>query len=487
MVFSSGIFLFGFLPLTLVVNYLLSRTSIHLQNGWLLLASLFFYFWGEPKNIVLMLLSIGINYFFGLVIHGVRLRTLFLRRFVLGLGVFMNLVLLLHYKYLDFFTDLINTAFSLNYPLKEIMLPIGISFFTFQGISYIVDLYWGNTTVQKNPFRIALYISLFPQLIAGPIVRYKDIAQQISCRTVSSDDVYGGIQRFIIGLAKKVLIANNVAVVADSIFGAPYNENTATSAWLGLLCYTFQIYFDFSGYSDMAIGLGKMMGFTFLENFNYPYLAKSIQDFWRRWHISLSTFFRDYIYIPIGGNRKGNVYLHLFIVFFLTGLWHGASLTFIVWGLWHGLFLVLERVFFPRMPAPKSTFWKRILFVLGHLYTLLVVLIGWVFFRADTLSYAFGYLCIMFGLSHPNWSRVGFTVGHYLDYFLVCILIVAVFACGPLSLWYKNHFGHLAQRASSIAANRAVLIRSLILTVLFFATLVFVINSNYNPFIYFRF
>jgi len=355
------------------------------------------------------------------------------------------------------------------------VLPIGISFFTFQGMTYVIDLYWGKVTVQKNPLKIALYISLFPQLIAGPIVRYKDVNEQIDKRIVNIEKFAEGIKRFVLGLGKKTIIANTVASIADSIFNLPYSDHFITTAWLGIVCYSLQIYFDFSGYSDMAIGLGKMFGFDFLENFNYPYISKNITEFWRRWHISLSTFFRDYVYIPLGGNRKGNVYINLSIVFLLTGLWHGASLNFIVWGIWHGMFIIAERI------LKKSQLSKiNIPGCVKVSYTLIVVIIGWVFFRADTLEYAIGYLGVMFGLVEP--SNVGFATKYYLDNYSIFIIIIALI----------SSTGFLPRCISTIEEKWSHEIifniaKTVYISVVLLICAIFVMTSTYNPFIYFRF
>lgn len=349
MVFSSIIFVIWFLPLFLIcyfgVPYLIpNKNKIVIYNGVLLVASLIFYAWDTPKFLFVMLFSILMNYCFGMFID----KTLSERgrKFELFLGVSFNLLLLGYFKYSNFFIGTLNQVLESNIPNINVVLPIGISFFTFQGLSYVIDVYRKTVKVQKNPLKVALYISMFPQLVAGPIVRYDTICKQINDRRISYDNLVIGLRRFIYGLAKKVLIANILGETADKIFSTEYFSIThmpMSVAWLGAICYTMQIYFDFSGYSDMAIGLGKILGFDFLENFNYPYISKSITEFWRRWHISLSSFFRDYVYIPMGGNRKGNVYLHLAIVFLLTGLWHGASWTFVLWGAYHGALILLER------------------------------------------------------------------------------------------------------------------------------------------------
>lgn len=380
MLFNSSVFLWLFLPMVLVLNNLIKAKY---SNYFLLAASLLFYAWGEPVYVLLMLFSIALNWAFGLLIDKREKG----RHFLLTVCVILNLAILGYYKYFNFLVDTINglVGDELIAP-RSISLPIGISFFTFQALSYVIDLYRGECKVQKNILNLALYVSFFPQLIAGPIVRYSDIDEQISARIVSMDKFAVGFRRFLYGLGKKIIISNCMAEIADTIFGLPFAELTTTSAWLGAIAYTMQIYYDFSGYSDMAIGLGKMFGFDFLENFKYPYLSCSIQEFWQRWHISLGTWFREYVYIPLGGNRKGKVrtYLNLFTVFFLTGMWHGASWNFVVWGLYHGVFQIFERL------GLKDFLKKHRVF--SHVYCLLVVMIGWVFFRAETLLDAIRYI-----------------------------------------------------------------------------------------------
>jgi alginate O-acetyltransferase complex protein AlgI len=339
-------------------------------------------------------------------------------------------------------------------------------------MSYVIDLYWQKVSVQKNPAKLAFYISFFPQLIAGPIVRYIDIKEQIEKRTVSAEKFASGARRFVIGLAKKLIIANTVGEIADLIFAVPALEITAATAWLGVICYSFQIYFDFSGYSDMAIGLGKMFGFEFLENFNYPYISKSITEFWRRWHISLSSWFRDYVYIPLGGNRKGNVYVNLLIVFVLTGFWHGANFQFLAWGLWHGFFLIIERLFGAREVKNKK------FIPLRYVVTMLIVVTGWVFFRSPGLRYAFSFLGVMFGAVKPEFA--GFTVWYYLSPKVIFLLCLAATASTPLLKISRN----------IISARTGVIYRPVcyaLIMALLFVCIVFVTSSSYNPFIYFRF
>jgi len=469
-VFSSSIFLFFFLPLLITGYYLLKENY---RVYFLMLASLFFYAWGEPKYVLIMILSIVINYTFGLFIHkSISSQKKILAKILLIFAVACNLGILFYFKYLDFTINTINRAFHTGLALRDIVLPIGISFFTFQGMSYVIDLYRQKVSVQKNPGLLAFYISFFPQLIAGPIVRYIDIEKQIYSRSESVEKFMSGAQRFVVGLAKKLVIANNMGYVADQVFINVATENTAVVAWFGVICYTFQIYFDFSGYSDMAIGLGKMFGFDFLENFNYPYISKTITEFWRRWHISLSSWFKDYVYIPLGGNRKGNVYANLLIVFIVTGFWHGASFNFLVWGLWHGLFLVVERLFKGREVNNKK-------FVpLRYVLTILVVVIGWVFFRSPDLRYALSYLGIMFGIIKPE--NVGFTMQYYFSLGNIFIMCLAILASTPAM---KRLFELFKTRNAVIlkwVTSAAVLI-------LFFVCIVIVTSTSYNPFIYFRF
>lgn len=471
MVFSSGIFLFIYLPTVLLIYYLLDK---RFQNVFLTLASLFFYAWGEPRYVMIMLMSIVINYLMGLLINGVkeRGRGTIVRRVVLLLTIVLNLGFLFYFKYLNFFFLTINSVFSSNIGLKEIALPIGISFFTFQGMSYTLDLYMGKVEVQKNPLNIALYISLFPQLIAGPIVRYKDINDQISDRVVNIDKFAEGIMRFIIGLSKKVIIANQLGLIADEIFGVLPSQNLMSTAWLGVICYTFQIYFDFSGYSDMAIGLGKMFGFDFLENFNYPYISKSITEFWRRWHISLSTWFRDYVYIPLGGNRRGNVYINTFVVFMITGLWHGASWNFVLWGFWHGMFLIIEKAM-----KKKGIVWNTPS-IFKWCYCMFIVLIGWVLFRCETLTLAVEYIGVMFGMRRI--SNIGFAFGWYFSPKIFLILVIAVLASIP---WNEM----ISMKKIINSDTGRLIIKYSCGIVLLLISIILIMASSYNPFIYFRF
>ncbi len=461
MVFSTPIFLFLFLPAVLVLNYIIPKKYIAAKNVVLLIASLFFYAWGEPKNVLLMLLSIAVNYVCGLLLGRFDSDEK-KRKVVLWASVVFNLGLLFFFKYFNFVT-------GGRFP--EIALPIGISFFTFQIMSYTIDVYRRSVEPQKNLVKLALYISLFPQLIAGPIVRYIDVEKQLTCRECTAEKTARGMIRFSMGLAKKVIISNTVAAVCDGIFGST-NTVPAFTAWVGVICYALQIYFDFSGYSDMAIGMGHMLGFDFLENFNYPYVSCSVQEFWRRWHISLSSWFRDYLYIPLGGNRRGKVrtYINLIIVFACTGLWHGASFSFIVWGLWHGLFLVIERLGFKKALDKLPKF-------IGWIYTVLVVLVGWVFFRADTLPAAMKYLGEMFSFTGGVSNGMA-----QFDNLSFIITVIALVLCTPV---YQLVKGKLEKTEGGKKA--AFVIGAVLATVLFILSVIFLTGSGYNPFIYFRF
>jgi alginate O-acetyltransferase complex protein AlgI len=461
-------------------------------NWLLLVASVIFYAKGGGAFTWLMLASIAFNYWMAIAVATRRSRRW------LAFAVAANLVVLGLFKYANFFADNVNTLFlALRVqPLvvPRVLLPIGISFFTFHAISYVVDVYRRDATAQKSPVHAALYLLLFPQLIAGPIIRYRDIADQLARRTVSIDDLAYGVRRFIIGLAKKVMVANVVAGPADRIFAMPFAQLSIGHAWLGLVCYTLQIYFDFSGYSDMAIGLGRMFGFRFPENFRWPYIAATVQEFWRRWHISLSTWFRDYLYVPLGGNRvpPARRYRNLVTVFFLCGLWHGASWNFVIWGLWHGVFLVIERVSGRRtarssdsMVTPGHRPSTSAAMVAGHLYTLGVVMIGWVFFRAETLADAIGFLKAMAGLSPA--AATPFTVQWYLTPELWLALVAGAVGSTPWipALAARVHVEAAAGR-QTIAWSASVL-GTVSLMVLLVASILQMAARTYNPFIYFRF
>ena len=480
MLFSSLVFLYIFLPITLLGYYITPRKF---KNPFLFLASMVFFAWGGASYSLLLIVSILLNFIFGILIGKNNKK-----KFWLGVGVFINLLFLIVFKYANFIIDNINEVISwvnispINNP--TILLPIGISFYTFQAVSYLIDVYRKTCDVQRNFINLGLYISLFPQLIAGPIVRYYDIQKQLKGRTHSVAMFSSGIQRFVLGFAKKVLIANTMAYVADEVFALQPNSISTGLAWIGILAYSMQIYYDFAGYSDMAIGLARMFGFELLENFNFPYIAKSIKEFWRRWHISLSNWFRDYLYISLGGNRLGNrrTIINLFIVFFVTGFWHGASWNFLIWGLLHGLFLVLERTKFGEIL-------KRLPSFIQSFYTIFIAVMAWVLFRSETLSYATRFYESLFGLNSAS-----------LNYFVflkvvtresVFIFLIAVLgALGGVQKSYNWVRGYVQnsnlkiQYSISVIKHLAVII--FLVVVLLYGTGSLVLGA-YNPFIYFRF
>lgn len=481
--FSSALFLFLFLPAVLGIHQLLP--GLKLRNAWLLLASLAFYAWGEPAFVLLLMVSTLMNYALGLWVH--HSKSLSRRKTATTIAVVFNLALLAFFKYTNFSVNLLNHVlprFGVHpIPQTDILLPIGISFFTFHALSYIIDVYRRKWPASTDPTHVALYIFFFPQLIAGPILRWSAIAPQIRERRQSLAEFAEGIRRFVGGLAKKLLLANTLAVPADQIFALSPGERSTVDAWIGIICYTLQIYFDFSGYSDMAVGLGKMFGFKFLENFEFPYLARSVKDFWRRWHISLSTWFRDYLYIPLGGSRESaaRTHLNLVLVFLLCGLWHGASLTFVVWGLYHGLFLVLER-----------TRWGALLEKLPqtvqHFYALVVVMMGWVLFRAETFASAASYFLALFGMIRPTDPQPYL---QYATYQVLTAILCGIFFSGPV--WANvRHFCSKAVLAvpadfrsrlemAGVAVEAGLVVGLLLLSAIWLA------GGTYNPFIYYRF
>ena len=463
MVFSSMTFLCVFLLYSVL-------PSIPVKNGLLIIASLLFYAYGEPKYVLLMIFSIVMNYLFGRLLDSENER---LRRMIVGLAVCVNLALLFVFKYLDMVLKTVNQISHSSIPMANLALPIGISFFTFQALSYVIDVYRRDVEAEKNLFHVMLYISFFPQLIAGPIVKYHDIQEQIRSRKTDSGEIAAGMRRFILGLAKKVLISNVMAVTADALFAAPMGEMNILSAWTAAIAYLFQIYFDFSGYSDMAIGMGRIFGFTFQENFRYPYISQSIQEFWRRWHISLSTWFKEYLYIPLGGNRKGKVRtcVNKLIVFFSTGLWHGADWTFVIWGLWHGMFMLLEEVI-PVKKLPR---------LLRHVYTLLVVTVGFVMFRADTFAQGIQMTGKMFAGWSFQASQMNLVLQQMTPLFILTV-IIAVIACMPVLKWVRE-WGETIQPCRKVMEPLGYLM-SLFLLVLCILSLS---SGTYNPFIYFRF
>ena len=468
MVFSSMTFVCVFLPVVFLLYSVLP--SIPVKNGLLIIASLLFYAYGEPKYVLLMIFSIVMNYLFGRLLDSENER---LRRMIVGLAVCVNLALLFVFKYLDMVLKTVNQISHSSIPMANLALPIGISFFTFQALSYVIDVYRRDVEAEKNLFHVMLYISFFPQLIAGPIVKYHDIQEQIRSRKTDSGEIAAGMRRFILGLAKKVLISNVMAVTADALFAAPMGEMNILSAWTAAIAYLFQIYFDFSGYSDMAIGMGRIFGFTFQENFRYPYISQSIQEFWRRWHISLSTWFKEYLYIPLGGNRKGKVRtcVNKLIVFFSTGLWHGADWTFVIWGLWHGMFMLLEEVI-PVKKLPR---------LLRHVYTLLVVTVGFVMFRADTFAQGIQMTGKMFAGWSFQASQMNLVLQQMTPLFILTV-IIAVIACMPVLKWVRE-WGETIQPCRKVMEPIGYLM-SLFLLVLCILSLS---SGTYNPFIYFRF
>lgn len=475
MVFSSLTFLCLFLPIVFILYTVIPNLKV--RNVLLIIASLFFYAYGEPIYIFLMIFSSLLNYLCALWVCKNPDKKC---KFALVFAVVVNLGILGVYKYTGFILDTVNSIFSLSIPVPQIALPIGISFFTFQALSYVIDVYLGKVDVQKNFFNILLYVSFFPQLIAGPIVKYHDINEQIDNRKQDLDKIALGLRRFIVGLSKKVFIANTMGQVADSIFATNADSLSILTAWLGAIAYIFQIYYDFCGYSDMAIGLGRMFGFEFKENFNYPYGSKNIQDFWRRWHISLSTWFKEYLYIPLGGNRKGKLRtaINKIIVFFATGLWHGANWTFVIWGLWHGMFLLLEE-FIP--------FLKKLPKAIAHIYTMLVVTLGFVVFRADTIGYGLQYIMSMFTVN-SNSESLSLAISQLTPWFIL-ILVAAVIGCAPIKPLTKKIQAHSHANGATLSKKWKII--QIALYVLSFVMLLWCIirlsGTAYNPFIYFRF
>ena len=469
MVFSSVTFLCIFFPIVFLLHAVLPNGR--LRNAALILASILFYAYGEPVYVILLLISVLLNYLFGLGVTGSK------RKMILAFAVIVNIGLLVVFKYAGFFVTSLNRILpgSAALPVPRLSLPIGISFYTFQALSYVIDVYRGKADVQRNFFRLLLYVSFFPQLIAGPIVKYHDIENEIRTRNATVDDVFCGLTRFSIGLGKKVLIANTMAYVADAIFAMPKSNVGLLASWVAAIAYVMQIYFDFSGYSDMAIGLGRMFGFHFQENFNYPYIADSIREFWRRWHISLSTWFRDYLYIPLGGNRKGKArtILNKYIVFFCTGFWHGANWTFLVWGLFHGTLQMAEE----KEWIPVHRGWK----VFNHVYALLMVTIGFVVFRADTLAQAGYMIAAMFGFGARNSFGLVKTVSMLSPYVIV-VMLCAFVGCTPLPKklalrWRETGRGRVLGEFASMALSLVILGLALMALA----------AESYNPFIYFRF
>lgn len=493
MEFSSFAFLCFFLPTVLLLHTVIP--AVRVRNALLIVASVFFYTYGEKSYVLLLLLSVFVNYLFGLLLGAKK------RRAVVGAAVVLNLTMLVVFKYAGFFTEALNLVLpaAAQLPVPVLRLPIGISFYTFQALSYVIDVYRGDVPAQRSLPDLLLYLSFFPQLIAGPIIRYHDIDRQIRDRTVTADGIKRGSFRFACGLGKKILLSDAMALAADTIFALKNEEIGLLSAWVGAVAYLLQIYFDFSGYSDMAIGLGHMFGFDFRENFRYPYTAFSVQDFWRRWHLSLSTWFKEYLYIPLGGNRRGRgrTILNRFIVFLATGLWHGANWTFLLWGLYHGTLLVLESL--RVIPAyqegagkkasldgsgtrrPLMIGWR----VLSSIYTIFAVLVGFVLFRADTLPQAGAFLAAMFGFGEDGGVGYGTAMRMLSPYFLfVFVLAVAGSTPLPRRLWLRLCGGEEGGKAVSGAREGLMMVGSIAVLVLSFMALA---SNSYSPFIYFRF
>ncbi len=470
MVFSSIIFIFFFLPAVLFFYYISPRV---IRNGILFFFSLIFYSWGEPVYVLIMLFSTVFDYVNGILIERFKAKQKQgLAKAVLINAVCVNLGILCFFKYSNFFIENMNVVFDAGIPLLEIALPIGISFYTFQTMSYTIDVYTGAANTQRNIISFGSYVTMFPQLVAGPIVQYKDIDAQLKSRKETIDGFSYGIERFVIGLSKKVLLANNIGLIWEQISGGNLGTLAVSEAWLGAIAYAFQIYFDFSGYSDMAIGLGQMFGFRFRENFDHPYVSKSITEFWRRWHISLGTWFREYVYIPLGGNRKGpyRQMINILIVWCLTGFWHGASWNFVLWGLYFGVLLIIEKLFL--LKHLEKSKW------ISHLYCLILVLVSWMIFAFDDMTNVSAYLKAMFGLNHAGVfnSNTIYYLGTNLLLFVAC----AVCSVGLIKK---------EKLSSKMKMNRNIvdISKIVILLVLFGINICFLIGDSYNPFLYFRF
>ena len=479
MVFSSLLFLFRFLPIVLLAYYILPKKC---RNFVLFLSSLIFYAWGEPVYVVLILLSTCVDYAAGLAVHYFKEKgKMSGAKVMVACSAVINLALLGFFKYAGFFLQIVHQLTGLAMPELHLALPIGISFYTFQTMSYTIDVYRGDAKMQKNFITFGAYVALFPQLIAGPIVRFKDVAEQLDHRKETISQFSKGILRFMVGLGKKVLIANQVGALWSQIAAMPDSELTTAMAWLGVVAFTLQIYFDFSGYSDMAIGLGRMFGFYFLENFNFPYMSKTITEFWRRWHISLSSWFREYVYIPLGGNRKGlaRQLFNIMVVWMLTGLWHGANWNFVLWGVYYGVLLMIEKLFLLKW-LDKLPNW------IGHIYSMFLVVIGWTIFAQTDIRQLGGYLKTMFGIGHVAVADSDFL------YFLGsnAVLLVALIAASiDYRVWMRRlKLGKDATVYDAIATSKGWTIAKPVLMVVFLlVSFAFLVGDSYNPFLYFRF
>ena len=470
MLFSSLVFLWFFLPAAVFLYYLAPGRNA--KNIVLFAASLIFYGWGGPRYLLLVLLTALLCYAAGLCLDAAGERTA-LKKLSVGVFVLITLGILGYFKYYNFFAATAGRLAGKElFPLRDIVLPLGISFYTFQAISYVVDVYRGKSPAQKNLFHMALYLFLFPQILSGPIIKYHQVAGQLTNRNETISMQFYGIKRFVYGLAKKVLLANNLGQLWDAYKALPAAELTTAGAWLGVIAFSLQIYFDFSGYSDMAIGLGRIFGFYYEENFNYPYLSSSITEFWRRWHISLSTWFRDYLYIPLGGNRKGlgRTCVNLFIVFLATGLWHGASMTFIIWGIYHGIFILSERLWL------KKVLDRNPVKFLNHLYAMFVVVFGWLLFRAPSMTYAIDLAKAMIRPSKGLWNA-----GLFANNKILFLAVLGILLCGPVQALFPRFRNHIFDEENVSYGDIAVMI-----VLLFLSTMV-VVSSTYTAFIYFQF
>lgn len=496
MLFSSMIFLWAFLPIVIIINFLLSIvpfpsevSRIKAKNAFLLVSSMFFYAWGGINYLLIMLFSVLINYFGGRLL-GKDEADIRCKKAKLALILLINLSNLFVFKYFNMVVSVIEAGMNMNGDIKHLVynvinlqgtgvlgiakigLPIGISFFTFQAMSYVIDVYRGKATVQRNIFDFALYVSFFPQLIAGPIVKYSDIEVQLQGRKETINLFVSGQKRFCYGLGKKVLLANTFAEVADNIWKLDIPRVSTGVAWLGIIAYTLQIYYDFSGYSDMAIGIGRMLGFSFKENFDYPYTSLSIREFWRRWHISLSSWFKEYVYIPLGGNHHGDgrTCFNIFIVFLLTGIWHGANFTFFVWGIFYAIMQILERLFLDKI-LEKNPFK-----VFNWLYCIFFVMIGWVFFRSNTIFQAMGYLKQMF-----TGTTSYYTVNYFLSMRVIIAVVIGILLSGFMQRLFKCKYKKVCNQLLIMVCDLAIQVGVLILSILM------LVSGTYNPFIYFQF
>ena len=487
MLFSSLVFLFLFLPFCLIIYHILPKKKLIYRNIFLLIVSLFFYAWGGTWYLLLMISVITVNYFGALWISKDYTKAetgnenQLKKKQKLILILIVNLCILFYFKYFNFFISIAGLITSRNINIFEVLLPIGISFYLFQAMSYVIDVYNGKVKEQKNFFKLALYISLFPALIAGPIIKYADLEQQINYREHSSHDFYLGVKRFIYGLVKKVLIANTLGETADSIFATHPSALGTSAAWIGIIFYALQIYYDFSGYSCMAIGLSKMFGFNIKENFNHPYISVSISEFWKRWHISLTSWFREYVYYPLGGSRKGafRTYLNIIIIFLVSGLWHGANYTFVVWGAFYAFFIVIERMILGQNVFKNPNVFK-------WLYTIIIVLIAWVFFRSPDIEYALQYIKAMFGFFDRGGQRPAF----YLTMNSILILPFALLFCGLIQNWTLKLFSlkiFVNLKSKKWANDLLFYMETMCLFVLYGLVLLMLANKTYNPFIYFQF